>query len=80
MNTSPLSDASSHAEKSQPSGIYERLQEIYWAKKELEEFLPNIAKYARPEDIVAIALAQLAAIEKQVIGVLQELSHKEAAA
>lgn len=64
-----------HSSKNGVSGIYDRLQEIYWAKKELDEFLPNIAKYAKPEDIVSITLAQLALIEKQVILTLEELSN-----
>ena len=49
----------------------EQLLEIYWAKKELEEFLPRIASYAHPQEVANIALSQLSMIEKRVIWILE---------
>lgn len=49
----------------------EQLLEIYWAKKELDEFLPRIATYAHPQEVANIALSQLSMIEKRVIWILE---------
>lgn len=49
----------------------DQLLEIYWAKKELEEFLPKIATYAQPNEVANIALSQLTIIEKRVIWLLE---------
>jgi hypothetical protein len=54
------------------SPIEERILNIYWFKKELEEFLPQIATYATPKEIAAIALSQLAIMEKLVVQSLYE--------
>lgn len=52
----------------------EQLLEIYWAKKELEEFLPRIANYAHAHEVANIALSQLSMIEKRVIWILEAQS------
>lgn len=49
----------------------EQLLEIYWAKKELDEFLPRIATYADASEVANIALSQLSMIEKRVIWILE---------
>ncbi|HMI06390.1 MAG TPA: hypothetical protein VK528_02500 [Flavobacterium sp.] len=54
------------------SPIEERILNIYWLKKELEEFLPQIASYAMPQEIAAIALSQLAIMEKLLVLSLYE--------
>jgi len=54
-----------------------QLLNIYWCKKELEEFLPQIATYATPKELTAITLSQLAIIEKQILQVLKDLSKKD---
>jgi hypothetical protein len=55
----------------------EKLLNIYWYKKELDEFLPQIATYASSTEIASITLSQLSIIEKQLISILQELAKKE---
>ncbi|HOZ74077.1 MAG TPA: hypothetical protein PLS51_09545 [Flavobacterium sp.] len=55
-------------------GFEERLLNIYWEKKNLEEFLPQIATYSSTQELVAITIAQLSVIEKQLISLLQEIS------
>jgi len=55
----------------------EKLLNIYWYKKELDEFLPQIATYATAAEVAAITLSQLAIIEKQLIAILQELSREQ---
>jgi|GEM_PF-5526209 len=52
----------------------DQLINIYWAKKELEEFLPKIGTYATAKEVVAITLAQLAMMEKQIVSLLQKMS------
>ncbi|WP_309640904.1 hypothetical protein [Flavobacterium sp.] len=52
----------------------EQLLEIYWAKKELEEFLPKIATYAHAHEVANIALSQLSMIEKRIIWILESES------
>lgn len=47
---------------------------MYWHKKELEEFLPQIATYASPKELTAITLSQLAIMEKQIVNILQMMS------
>lgn len=54
------------------SAIEEKILNIYWLKKELEDFLPQIASYATPQEIAAIALSQLAIIEKLLVQSLYE--------
>lgn len=55
----------------------EKLLNLYWYKKELDEFLPQIATYATPNEIAAITLSQLSIIEKQIIAILQEISKRD---
>ena len=55
----------------------DKLLNIYWYKKELDEFLPQIATYATPSEIAAITLSQLSIIEKQLIAILYELSKRD---
>ena len=55
----------------------EKLLNIYWYKKELDEFLPQIATYATPTEIASITLSQLSIIEKQILAILRELAKKE---
>ena len=52
----------------------EKLLNIYWCKKELEEFLPQIATYATPKELTAITLSQLAIMEKQIVQLLQVMA------
>lgn len=58
----------------QLSTVEEQLLQIYWCKKELDSFLPNIATYATPKEITAITLSQLAIMENHLIGLLQKMS------
>jgi hypothetical protein len=51
-----------------------KILNIYWYKKELDEFLPQIATYATPQEIAGITVSQLAIIEKQLVSILHELS------
>jgi len=53
----------------------DQLLNIYWAKKELEEFLPKIGTYASAKEVVGITLAQLSMMEKQIVALLQKLSY-----
>jgi len=55
----------------------EKLLNIYWYKKELDEFLPQIATYATPNEIASITLSQLSIIEKQLVAILQELAKRD---
>jgi hypothetical protein len=55
----------------------EKLLKVYWFKKELEEFLPQIATYATPNELTAITLSQLAIMEKQIVQILHEISKPE---
>ena len=55
----------------------EQLLNIYWCKKELEEFLPQIATYATTKELTAITLSQLAIIEKQILQILKGIASKE---
>lgn len=56
----------------------EQLLNIYWCKKELDDFLPQIATYATPKELTAITLSQLAIIEKQILQLLYNISQKDA--
>lgn len=60
-----------------PDSIHERLIEIYWDKKNIEEFLPKIATYSSQKELVAITLAQLSIIEKQLIRLMHEIAESE---
>lgn len=53
------------------------LLRAYWYKKELESFLPTIATYSTPEEVAAIALAQLQNIEREIIDTLKMLAQKD---
>ena len=53
-----------------------QLLNIYWRKKEMDEFLPQIAIKATSVEIAAVALSQLAVMEKQLLEVLHELSER----
>lgn len=55
--------------------LHDRLLQIYWDKKNLEEFLPQIAKYSTVNELVAITLSQLAMIENQLIWVMREITN-----
>ncbi|RZJ31336.1 MAG: hypothetical protein EOO48_02410 [Flavobacterium sp.] len=55
----------------------QKILNIYWYKKELDEFLPQIATYATAQEVANITISQLAIIEKQLIAILGELSHTE---
>ena len=57
--------------------IHERLIEIYWDKKNIEEFLPKIATYSSQKELVAITLAQLSIIEKQLIRLMREIAESD---
>lgn len=57
----------------------EQLLNIYWCKKELDEFLPQIATYATTNELTAITLSQLAIMEKQILQILKGIATKEAA-
>lgn len=59
------------------ASLDDKLLNIYWYKKELDEFLPQIATYATPQEISAITLSQLAILEKQLIAILYDLAQKE---
>jgi hypothetical protein len=59
------------------SFIEEQLYQIYWCKKELEGYLPNIATYATPKELMAITLSQLAAMESHLINLLKNISEEE---
>jgi len=60
-----------------PTSFDDELLNIYWAKKELEEFLPKIGTYASAKEVVSITLAQLSMMEKQIVALLQKLSHQK---
>ena len=53
----------------------ERLLQIYWEKKNLESFLPQIATYSSTKELTAITLAQLSMIEKELIWLLKDMSN-----
>lgn len=55
----------------------EQLLNIYWCKKELEGYLPNIAKYATPKEVAAITISQLAIMEKHLLALLQQISNDQ---
>ena len=59
------------------ASLDEKLLNIYWYKKELEEFLPQIATYASANEVAAITLSQLMIIEKQLIAILQDLASQQ---
>lgn len=63
--------------ESSKNAIDDQLLDVYWAKKELEEFLPKIATYATPKEIVAITLSQLSMMENHIITLLKLLSRKQ---
>jgi len=55
----------------------EKILNIYWYKKELEEFLPQIATYATPQEIANITLSQLSIMERQLVSILGQLAREE---
>lgn len=55
----------------------EQLLNIYWCKKELDEFLPQIASYASPKELTAITLSQLSIMEKQILQILKGIARKD---
>ncbi len=57
--------------------IEEQLFQIYWCKKELEGYLPNIATYATPKELTAITLSQLAIMESHLINLLKNISKED---
>ncbi len=56
------------------SPVEQKLLDIYWHKKELEEFLPQISGYATPKELTAITLSQLSIMEKHIVQILQIIS------
>jgi hypothetical protein len=74
LNPSAVPEAWRRSVNPTNTPLDEQLLDVYWAKKELDEFLPKIATYATPDEVTAIALAQLAMMEKQIIRILQEMS------
>ena len=58
-------------------GFEERLLNIYWEKKNLEEFLPQIATYSTQQELVAVTISQLSVIDKQLVALLKEISDFE---
>jgi len=59
------------------NSLHERLIKIYWDKKNLEEFLPQIAGYSSPKELLAITLSQLSIIEKELVWLMQEIAESE---
>jgi hypothetical protein len=59
------------------AALDEKILNIYWYKKELEEFLPQIATYATPVEIANITLSQLSIMEKQLVKILSQLAREE---
>lgn len=57
----------------QLSTLEHELISLYWHKKDLDEFLPQIAVYASPKELTAITLSQLAILEKEIVGILQRM-------
>ena len=54
-----------------------QLLSIYWCKKELDEFLPQIATYASTKELTAITLSQLSIMEKQIVKILHNMAKRE---
>lgn len=72
MNTNlPKANAFANAHSASEFSLTDQLLEIYWAKKELEEFLPKIATYANAREVTNIAISQLAMMEKRIIWLLE---------
>jgi len=57
--------------------LHQELLELYWAKKELDCYLPGISKYATPEELCTITLTQLSSMENRILKLLQEISASE---
>jgi hypothetical protein len=55
----------------------DKILNIYWYKKELEDFLPQIATYATPQEIANITLSQLSIMERQLIAILNQLTAED---
>lgn len=66
-----------HIGASELSDTENQLLNIYWCKKELDDFLPQIATYASPKELTAITLSQLSIIEKQIVKILHNMAKKE---
>lgn len=66
-----------HIGMSELSETENQLLNIYWCKKELDEFLPQIATYASTKELTAITLSQLSIIEKQIVKILHNMAQKE---
>lgn len=62
---------------SELSDTEKQLLNIYWCKKELDDFLPQIATYASPKELTAITLSQLSIMEKQIIKILHTMAKRE---
>lgn len=60
-----------------PSDLHQRLIEVYWNKKNLEEFLPQIATYSSPKEMLSITLSQLSIMENQLVWLMREISATE---
>ena len=59
------------------AALDDKILNIYWYKKELEEFLPQIATYASPQEIATITLSQLAIMERQLLAILGGIAEEE---
>lgn len=57
--------------------IEQKLLDIYWHKKELDDFMPQLALNATPKELAAITLSQLAIIEKDVVQLLKHLAQSD---
>jgi len=53
-----------------------QLLAIYWEKKDLDAFLPQIASYATPKELLNITLSQLSKMEKRIIWLLEAMALK----
>lgn len=54
----------------------DQLLAMYWEKKDLDAFLPQIALYATPKELLNITLSQLSKMEKRIILLLEAMALK----
>lgn len=53
------------------------LLRIYWLKKELESFLPGLARQYSSDELVNIVVSQLNAIERETLDALKNFAQTE---
>ena len=53
------------------------LLRIYWLKKELESFLPGLARHYSPDELVNIVVSQLNAIERETLDALKNYAENK---